>query len=142
MKSVKQILFFGTLAVAVMAVAHFSRAQQTQTTGTPGSPGATTTIDGKQLPPPDLKFGGVIKNDALQSNTIGSHDGLSMALNNGIIPRASFWGRCIEHKCFCSQSVEPPVLSFTGRGHESRIWPQSPIARSQQMQRNCAYENK
>ncbi len=32
-----------------------------------GSPGATTTISGKQLPPPDPKFGGVIKDDALQS---------------------------------------------------------------------------
>jgi arylsulfatase A-like enzyme len=32
-----------------------------------GSPAATTTLDGKQLPPPDPKFGGVIKNDALQS---------------------------------------------------------------------------
>ena len=32
-----------------------------QVTGTPGSPSATTTIDGKQLPPPDPKFGGVIK---------------------------------------------------------------------------------
>ena len=38
-----------------------------QITGVPGSPGATTTIDGKQLPPPDQKFGGVIKDDALQS---------------------------------------------------------------------------
>ena len=36
-----------------------------QVTGTPGSPSATTTIDGKQLPPPDPKFGGVIKDDAL-----------------------------------------------------------------------------
>src|SRR5262245_1915130 len=36
-------------------------------TGVPGSPGATTTIDGKQLPPPDAKFGGVIKEDALNS---------------------------------------------------------------------------
>src|SRR4051794_27371687 len=33
-----------------------------QITGTPGSPGATTSIDGKQLPAPDLKFGGVITN--------------------------------------------------------------------------------
>jgi hypothetical protein len=33
----------------------------------PGSPSATRVIDGKQLPPPDLKFGGVIKDDALQS---------------------------------------------------------------------------
>ena len=38
-----------------------------ETTGAPGSPGATTTISGKQLPPPDPKFGGVIKDDALQS---------------------------------------------------------------------------
>ena len=40
-----------------------------QTTGAPGSPDASTTIDGKQLPAPDPKFGGVIKNDALQSKT-------------------------------------------------------------------------
>ncbi|HEX9070918.1 MAG TPA: sulfatase-like hydrolase/transferase, partial [Pseudolabrys sp.] len=38
-----------------------------QVNGTLGSPSATTTIDGKQLPPPDPKFGGVIKDDALQS---------------------------------------------------------------------------
>ena len=38
-----------------------------QITGTPGAPSATTTINGKQLPPPDPKFGGVIKDDALQS---------------------------------------------------------------------------
>lgn len=38
-----------------------------QITGTPGAPGATTTIPGNQLPPPDPKFGGMIRNDALQS---------------------------------------------------------------------------
>jgi len=38
-----------------------------QVTGTLGSPSATTTISGKQLPAPEPKFGGVIKNDALQS---------------------------------------------------------------------------
>ena len=38
-----------------------------QVTGTPGSASATTTISNKQLPPPDPKFGGVIKEDALQS---------------------------------------------------------------------------
>ena len=32
-----------------------------QATGVPGSPGGTTTITGKQLPPPDPKFGDVIK---------------------------------------------------------------------------------
>src|SRR5258708_20247235 len=36
-------------------------------TGELGSPGATTTIDGKQLPPPDPKFGGVIKEKASES---------------------------------------------------------------------------
>ena len=38
-----------------------------QTTGTPGSPSATTTISGLQLPAPDPKFGGEIKNGSLQS---------------------------------------------------------------------------
>lgn len=38
-----------------------------ETTGVPGSPSATTTISGKQLPAPDPKFGGVIKDNALQS---------------------------------------------------------------------------
>ncbi len=38
-----------------------------ETTGVVGSPSATTTIDGKRLPAPDPKFGGVIKLDALQS---------------------------------------------------------------------------
>ncbi len=38
-----------------------------QVSGTLGSPSATTTIDGKQLPAPEPKFGGVIKDDALKS---------------------------------------------------------------------------
>ena len=40
---------------------------QIQTTGEPGSPSATTTISGKQLPPPDPTFGGVIKEKATES---------------------------------------------------------------------------
>jgi arylsulfatase A-like enzyme len=66
MKSAKQILIRAMLAAAVLTVAPSARAQ-IQTTGTPGSPGATTTIDGKQLPPPDPKFGGVIKDTATDS---------------------------------------------------------------------------
>ncbi len=38
-----------------------------QTAGQPGSPAATTTIPGNQLPPPDPKFGGAIKENAAQS---------------------------------------------------------------------------
>ena len=66
MKSARQILLGGMLAAAVMAVAPSARAQ-IQTTGTPGSPSATTTIDGKQIPPPPMQFGGVIKEDATDS---------------------------------------------------------------------------
>src|SRR5258708_11736924 len=33
----------------------------------PGSPSGTTTISGKQLPPPPAKFGGVIKESAKDS---------------------------------------------------------------------------
>ena len=40
---------------------------QAQAPAPPGSPAATTSIDGKQLPPPDPKFGGTIEDDALQS---------------------------------------------------------------------------
>jgi arylsulfatase len=40
---------------------------QSVVTGTLGSPSATTTIPGNQLPPPDPKFGGVIRDDALRS---------------------------------------------------------------------------
>ena len=51
---------------SILALTGLSAAAQ-ETTGVPGSPNATTTITGKQLPAPDAKFGGVIKNDALQS---------------------------------------------------------------------------
>jgi arylsulfatase A-like enzyme len=66
MKSARQIFLGAMLAAAVMAVALSARAQ-VQTTGMPGSPGATTTIDGKQLPPPGPKFGGVINESAVNS---------------------------------------------------------------------------
>jgi arylsulfatase len=53
------------LSTVILAVATASHAQQL--TGTPGSPGATTTIDGKQLPPPDPRFGGAIRDKASES---------------------------------------------------------------------------
>jgi arylsulfatase len=49
------------------AVFTASLASAQQITGEVGSPDATTTISGKQLPPPPPKFGGVIKDNALQS---------------------------------------------------------------------------
>jgi arylsulfatase A-like enzyme len=53
------------IAAAVMFVALPAPAQEI--TGTPGSPSATVTLDGKQLPPPPLPFGGVIKESYLDS---------------------------------------------------------------------------
>ncbi|MBX3357137.1 MAG: arylsulfatase [Phycisphaeraceae bacterium] len=66
-------LLSGALVAAITFACHAESRQPPtkpapiQTTGTPGSPSATTTIDGKQLPAPDPAFGGVIKDDALQS---------------------------------------------------------------------------
>jgi arylsulfatase A-like enzyme len=64
MKPIGYILVRGMLVAAVMAVAPSARAQ---ITGTPGSPSATVTIDGKQIPPPPMPFGGVIKESAKDS---------------------------------------------------------------------------
>jgi arylsulfatase len=61
MKTFKTSLTAG-LSTALVAVA-----AQAADTAPPGSPAATTTIDGKQLPPPDPKFGGVIKENVAQS---------------------------------------------------------------------------
>ncbi|WP_406855497.1 arylsulfatase [Alsobacter sp. KACC 23698] len=56
------------LALAVLgAAACVAPAAAQQAQGAPGSPGATVVIDGRQLPAPDPKFGGVITNDALTS---------------------------------------------------------------------------
>ncbi len=55
-----------TLGLGLMLLAA-SSAQAQQVTGTLGSPSATTTIPGNQLPAPAPPFGGVIKDDALQS---------------------------------------------------------------------------
>jgi len=55
------IFFLATVAASL------GTASAQQITGVPGSPSATTTIDGKQLPPPPAKFGGVIKEQAKDS---------------------------------------------------------------------------
>ena len=66
--NVRKSAIASALSGAALAITAAScLAADIQTTGTPGSPGATTTISGRQLPPPDPAFGGVIKQDALQS---------------------------------------------------------------------------
>ena len=59
-------IFGGFLACLVLLLAALPALAQ-QITGVPGSPSATTTIDGKQLPPPPTPFGGVIKESASDS---------------------------------------------------------------------------
>ena len=67
MTPTKYIVLSEILATAVMALAPCALAQQI--TGTPGSASATVTIDGKQLPAPPMKFGGVLKEDVKDSKT-------------------------------------------------------------------------
>ena len=57
------IVFLSLILIAPVAPAVMAQ----QVTGTPGSPDATTTIIGKQLPPPDPKFGGMIKERVSES---------------------------------------------------------------------------
>ena len=58
-------LFALLVFVVTLIALHIARAQQT--TGIPGSPTATTTIDGRYVPPPPQKFEGEIGLNALQS---------------------------------------------------------------------------
>jgi arylsulfatase len=65
MKALKRVV---AIAVAGVALGFpFSASFAQHVTGEPGAPGATTTIPGKQLPPPAAKFGGVIKQKASES---------------------------------------------------------------------------
>jgi len=63
----KKVALFRAILGIIFAVSLAWPVMAHQTTGTPGSPDATTTIDGKQLPPPDPKFGGVINEKASDS---------------------------------------------------------------------------
>jgi arylsulfatase A-like enzyme len=58
--------FFG-LALASLVLQAIVPVHAQQVTGTPGSPGATTTIDGRYLPPPPQPFHGDIQPNAYQS---------------------------------------------------------------------------
>src|SRR2546428_126669 len=59
------LLKLTTASLIFLLVAVTVNAQQI--TGIPGSPSATTTIDGRQIPPPPAPFGGVTNLNALDS---------------------------------------------------------------------------
>ena len=58
---------FRILAPLIVLASCLGTALAQQVTGTLGAPGATSTISGKQLPPPDPAFGGVIREKATES---------------------------------------------------------------------------
>lgn len=62
-KNIMKTLYFALSVNIVITIPLFA----VEVDGVLGSPSATTTIDGKQIPAPDPKFGGVIKQNALDS---------------------------------------------------------------------------
>jgi arylsulfatase A-like enzyme len=67
MKADMHILSSALWGAALLFASASCLATEIQTTGLPGSASATTTISGHHLPPPDPKFGGVIKEKASDS---------------------------------------------------------------------------
>ena len=63
----KSLFQSSRLFAACLLIAFCAAANAQQATGTPGSPSATSTIDGRQIPPPPGAFGGTINLDALNS---------------------------------------------------------------------------
>jgi hypothetical protein len=61
------VSFISAIAVTLAGVAPVAAQQNMLITGTPGSPDATTTIDGRYLPPPPQLFQGRIELNAVQS---------------------------------------------------------------------------
>jgi arylsulfatase A-like enzyme len=64
-RNIRRTVLFSAVMTMVWCLAGAVRAQQI--TGAPGSPDATITLDGKQLPPQPLPFGGAIKESAKDS---------------------------------------------------------------------------
>jgi arylsulfatase A-like enzyme len=63
----KTVLTLTLVALLIMVGFGTTPASAQQINGVPGSPSSTLTLDGKQLPPPPLPFGGVIKESAKDS---------------------------------------------------------------------------
>jgi len=63
----KQKMFYIVFSIVFSLAFLLMQTHAQVITGTPGSPTATTTTDGKQLPVPDPKFGGVIKEKSSES---------------------------------------------------------------------------
>jgi hypothetical protein len=65
MKTMTAIVALALSGTLIASLSPCLNAQEVS--GELGSPGATTTLSGKQLPAPDLPFGGVVKDKASES---------------------------------------------------------------------------
>jgi Sulfatase len=128
---------------ASVAALTVSSAFAQETTGVPGSPNATTTIDGKYLPPPPPRFGGVINLGAEQSKPfwpptvvppkgapnvlliMTDDQGYGVSGNfGGVIPTPSMDRIAkagLRYTQFCSTALCSPSRAalITGRNHHS-----------------------
>jgi arylsulfatase A-like enzyme len=128
---------------ASVAALTVSSAFAQETTGVPGSPNATTTIDGKYLPPPPPRFGGVINLGAEQSKPFwpptvvppkGAPNVLLIMTDDqgygvsgtfgGVIPTPSMDRIAkagLRYTQFCSTALCSPSRAalITGRNHHS-----------------------
>jgi arylsulfatase len=145
MNRIRSTLINRTLAAtlaAIVVVRGGEVAAQT-TTGVPGSPSATTTIDGNQLPAPDPKFSGVIRENAAQSKAWwaprvvppkGAPNVLLIMTDDvgfgapstfgGVIPTPALdriASAGLRYTCFHSTSLCSPTRAalITGRNHHS-----------------------
>src|SRR5499427_10023750 len=131
------------LSVTALAVLTFVPAMAQQTTGIPGSPSATTTIDGRYLPPPAQPFQGRIELNALESRPAwparvvpptGAPNVLLILLDDagfgsnstfgGVIPTPTLdkiAGAGLRYTNFHSTSLCTPTRAalLTGRNHHS-----------------------
>ena len=81
------VLQTSSLVVFLLSITTLSGPTSAQVvTGELGAPGATTTIDGKQIPPPPAVFGGEIKEKASKSKTlVGSARGAPKGAPNVLL---------------------------------------------------------
>jgi arylsulfatase A-like enzyme len=127
----------------LLGTSYLPTAYAQQITGTPGSPSATTTIQGNQLPAPEPKFGGTIKENATESKpwwppTIVPGKGAPNVLLimtddqgygvsgtfGGVIPTPSLDRIAkagLRYTEFCSTALCSPTRAalITGRNHHS-----------------------
>src|SRR6266566_3095271 len=82
----------------LLGTSYLTGAMAQQVNGTLGSPSATTTIDGKQLPPPPPKFGGVI-NETADSRGIEDLVAAACGATQGRAQRAAHHDRRPRLRC-------------------------------------------